>query len=144
MTRRRNESGAVLVEYAFAFPVLLLVVVFTLSILWLTAMKAATGQAAREGARFASTATPPTYRTHPDAAAVADRINDKVALLDLDAANVTIEYAGCPAPCANPQPNTPLTVTVAIDVPGPLRPFAAVFGAGARITTSSNGEVRAE
>jgi Flp pilus assembly protein TadG len=140
----RNDRGAVLVEYAFAFPVLLLVVVAGLSLLWLSAMKATVGQAAREGARYASTALPPTYRTHPDAAAVAARIDRKVPLVHLTAANVTIVYAGCPNPCTSPAANTPVTVTVAIDVPSPLRPFASIFGAGQTIKTSSHGEVRAE
>lgn len=142
--RRRNEDGAVLVEYAFAFPVLLLVVVAALSLLWLTAVKSAVGQAAREGARYASTALPPTYRTHPTEADVAARINSRVPLIDLAASDVVIAYQGCPSPCANPPANTPLTVTISVNMPGPLRPFAGIFGAAQTISSSSHGEVRAE
>lgn len=130
---RRNEDGAVLVEYAFAFPVLMLVVVFSLGILWMTAMKNAVGQAAREGARYASTALPPTYRTHPTEADVAARINRRVPMLDLAPGDVAIAYEGCPSPCANPPVNGPLKVTVSVAVIGPIA-----------FTSSSHGEVRSE
>lgn len=132
--RRRNDRGAVLVEYAFSFPVLMLTVLAALSLLWLIAMKAALGQAAREGARFASTARPPTYRTHPGAAEVADRINARVPLVDLTDANVQIAYPTCTTPC----PNGRVKVTVTIDTPNPLRPFAQ------SISSTSYAEVRAE
>lgn len=147
MTRARcnhDDRGAVLVEYAFAFPVLLLTVVAGLSLLWLTAVKSAVGQAAREGARYASTATAPTYRTHPSAADVAARINSRVPLVDLNETNVAIAYPGCPAPCANPPANSPLSVTVTVSMPGPLRPFAGIFGAAQTVSSTSHGEVRAE
>lgn len=120
-------------EYAFAFPILMLVVMASLSLLWLTAVKAAVGQAAREGARFASTALAPTYRTHPTEADVAARINSRVPLVDLAPSDVVITYAGCPAPCPSPPANTRLTVTVSVDMPGPLA-----------VKSSSHGEVRSE
>ena len=138
MTRRldrdRDDRGAVLVEYAFAFPVLMLTVLAALSLLWLIAMKAAVGQAAREGARFASTARPPTYRSHPEAAEVADRINARVPLVDLTDANVRIVYPTCSAPC----PNGKVKVTVTVASPAPVRIFAPT------ISTTSYAEVRAE
>jgi Flp pilus assembly protein TadG len=123
----------VLVEYAFAFPILMLVVMTSLSLLWLTAMKNAVTQGAREGARYASTAVPPTYRTHPTEADVAARVNRKVPWLNLDPSNVVIAYDGCPAPCATPPVNAPLTVTITLDLPGPWS-----------VSSSSHGEVRAE
>jgi len=131
---RRDDRGAVLVEYAFSFPVLMLTVLAALSLLWLIAMQVALGQAAREGARFASTARPPTYRTHPDAAEVADRINTRVPLVNVTDANVQIDYPTCSTPC----PNGRVKVTVRIDVPNPIRFLTPT------ITASSTGKVRAE
>lgn len=131
---RRNDRGAVLVEYAFSFPVLMLTVMAALSLLWLVTMKVALGQAAREGARFASTATPPTYRTHPDAAEVADRINHRVPLLDLTDSNIALDHVNCPTGCANGR----IKVTVTINTPAPIRLFAPT------ISTTTYAEVRAE
>ena len=55
MIRRvRDENGSALVEFAFVFPVLLLVVMGSLSLLWMLTARSALSGAARDGARFAS------------------------------------------------------------------------------------------
>ena len=133
---RRDESGAVLVEVAFAFPLLMLAVLFAIGILWAAFVQVAAGQAAREGARYASVALAPTYRTHPDAAQVADRVKGKVPVLNLDAADVVVSYPNCAAPCANPPANTPIKVTVSKPMPGLFKSIV--------ISATSEGEVRAE
>ena len=133
---RRDDQGAELVEFAFAFPVLVVLVVAALGLLWAAFVQVAAGQAAREGARYASVALPPTYRVHPDAAAVAARAARKAPVLNLSAADVTVAYPGCPSPCAAPPSNTPVVVTVRKQLPG-------LFG-GLTIRATSSGEVRAE
>lgn len=133
---RREEAGSVMVEFAFAFPLLMLAVVFALGILWAAFVQVAAGQAAREGARYASVALPPAYRTHPNAAQVADRVRGKVPVLGLDAADVVVEYPACAAPCANPPANTPVVVTVSKPMPGLFKSIV--------ISATSEGEVRAE
>jgi Flp pilus assembly protein TadG len=132
----RDDRGAALVEFALAFPVLMLVVLFALGLLWATFVQVAAGQAAREGARYASVALAPTYRTHPDAAAITARVADKVPVLKLDPSNVTVEYPGCAAPCPTPPSNTPVVVTVRKTLPGLFH--------GIEIKATSTGEVRAE
>jgi Flp pilus assembly protein TadG len=132
----RTDDGAVLVEFAFAFPVLVLLVLFAVGVLWATFVQVAAGQAAREGARYASVALAPTYRTHPSAAQVVARVKGKVPVLKLDPADVTVAYPNCPAPCATPPANTPVTVTVHKSLPGLFHDIT--------ITASSSGEVRAE
>lgn len=134
-SRRRSERGAVLVEYAFAFPLLLLVVVFTLSLLWAAFVQVAASHAAREGARYASVALPPTYRTHPDEAAVVDRVRNRVGVLGLTTGDIAVTGATS---------NGPVTVTVSKTLPGPLRPFARIFSGGDTIVATSTGKVRSE
>lgn len=134
--RRRDDGGAVLVEFALAFPLLMLAVLFAIGILWAAFVQVAAGQAAREGARYASVALAPTYRTHPDAAQVADRVKGKVPVLNLEAADVAVSYPNCAAPCANPPANTPVVVTVSKPMPGLFK--------GIVISATSEGEVRAE
>ena len=133
---RRDDGGAVLVEFALAFPLLMLTVLFAIGILWAAFVQVAAGQAAREGARYASVALAPTYRTHPDAAMVANRVKGKVPVLNLDAADVAVSYPNCAAPCAAPPANTPIVVTVSKPMPGLFK--------GIVISATSEGEVRAE
>ena len=134
--RNDDEGGAVLVEYAFAFPVLLLAVVAALAILWAAFVQVAATHAAREGARYASVALPPTYRTHPDTAAVVDRVRSRVGVLGLEDDDVAVT----PATASN----TPVVVTVSKTLPGPLRPFARIFAGGDTIVATSEGKARIE
>ena len=122
-----------LVEFAFAFPVLLLVVVFALALLWAAFVQVAAGHAAREGARYASVAS------RPDEAAVVDRVRDRVGVLDLAPQDVNVDYPTCGG-CSN----APVVVTVRKTIPGPLRPFLGVFTGGDTIVARSEGKVRAE
>ncbi|HEV7887444.1 MAG TPA: hypothetical protein VGO92_07790 [Acidimicrobiales bacterium] len=117
-----------LVEFALALPLLVAAGVFGLAVLWAAFVQVAAGQAAREGARYASVALPPTYRTHPDAAAVVQRVRAKVPVLRLSAGDVTVVPAA--------RANGPVTVTVRKALPGLLH--------GIAVTASSTGEARAE
>ena len=51
---RRSQRGAELVEFALVFPVLMLFVIASLSLLWTGFVKVASAQAAKEAARHAS------------------------------------------------------------------------------------------
>ena len=126
-----------IVEFAFAFPVLLLAVVAALSILWAAFVQVAAGHAAREGARYASVALPPTYRTHPDADAVTDRVRERVSVLGLTADDIDVDFTTTGS-------NGPVVVTVSKTLPGPLRPFARVFAGGDTIVARSEGKARTE
>jgi Flp pilus assembly protein TadG len=141
---RRDESGAELVETAIALPVLLLVAIAGMSLLWLAFVEVQAGAAAREGARIASLAQPPTYRTHPGADDVARRVAARTPVLRLQPGDVEVTYPGCPAPCAAPPANSPVTVTIHKRMPAPFAPFARIFVPAGRVTASSTGEVRAE
>ena len=143
-TAPRSDRGSVVVEFAFAFPVLLVVIVAGLSLLWTAFVHVSTGHAAREGARYASIALPPTYRTHPDAAAVVERVQERVPVLRLTAADVTVEYPGCIDWCASGTGNAPVVVTVSKTLPNPVAVFARFVGINETIVASSQGEVRAE
>ena len=142
--RRRTEDGASLVEMALALPVLLLVVVAGMALSWLTFVQVLSGAAAREGVRTATLATPPLYRTRPDANAVAAAVADRVPVLGLRAADITVSYAGCASPCTKPPANGPVTVTIHKTLPAPFRPFVGIFAPGGTVVASSTGEARSE
>jgi Flp pilus assembly protein TadG len=134
--RGHDDAGAVLVEFAWAFPVLMLVTLFALFAMWAMFLQVEAGQAAREGARYASVALAPTYRTHPDAAAVAARVKNRVQDLHLTNADVAVTYPACGSPCPNPPANTPVVVTVTKHL--------SSFFLNITIKATSAGEVRAE
>ena len=142
--RRHDERGAALVEFAFAFPVLLLAVAAGLTFLWAAFVHVSAGHAAREGARYASVALPPTYREHPRADMVITRVRNRVPVLRLADGDVAVTYPGCADPCTAPPANGFVVVTVSKDLPSPIAAFARMLGSSGVIEASSRGEVRAE
>lgn len=104
---QRDERGAELVEFAIVVPVFMLFVVAGLALLWLMFIKDASGQAAKEAARNASTTlrpaecdtpTPPSEcayqgpRAYPSPQRVADRVNARVPLFNLSGTDIDIVY----------------------------------------------------
>src|SRR5262249_31256971 len=132
------------VEYVFAFPVLFTAVVAGISFLWAAFVQVQAGQAAREGARYATVALRPTYRTHPDADAVVQRVKDRVPALHLATSDVTVAYPGCPSPCSPPPANWPVTVTVRKQLPSVIGSLAQLFRGSSTISASAGGEGREE
>lgn len=77
----QNERGASAVEFAFAVPVLLVLIIGIIQLGILFMANAGLQQAVEEGARFA------TIYPNPNDSAIIARVNDK--RFGLDAANVT-------------------------------------------------------
>lgn len=77
----QNECGASAVEFAFAVPVLLVLIIGIIQLGILFMANAGLQQAVEEGARFA------TIYPNPNDSAIIARVNDK--RFGLDAANVT-------------------------------------------------------
>jgi len=134
----RDDSGSVLVEFAMAFPILMTVVIGGLFATWAIYLQVEAGNAAKEGARYATVALPPTYRTHPSVQQVIDRVRETEPDLNLQPGDVTVAYPTCSTnPCTNVLSNTPVVVTVTKHLPGF---FNNIF----TIKASSAGEGRAE
>ena len=133
---KRDDNGSVLVEYAFAFPVLMTVVIGGMFALWAMFLQVQAGQAAREGARYATVALPPTYHTHPTVDQIVQRVQQRVPDLHLSDSDVTVAYPTCTTNPCNVLANTPVVVTVTKHLPG--------FLSHITIHASSTGEARAE
>jgi Flp pilus assembly protein TadG len=85
--RWRSESGVELIEFALAFPLLLLVVLGIIDFGFLFQRYEVITNAAREGARIA---TLPNYQTSLDTN-VANRVNQYLLASDLDPAMATVD-----------------------------------------------------
>lgn len=88
MSRRTDERGSAIVEFALVVPVFLLLVMGAASLVWLIGARSAVTGAARDGARFASIAIDPsncggTYPCYPDQDAVAEFVRQRAGDEDL-------------------------------------------------------------
>ena len=173
MTRpTRDERGSNVVEFSLVFPVFILFIVAALALLWLGYVKVSADQASKEGARYATVSlnclppgyAPGTYNctagqpTYPDSTLVANRINSRVPLFNLQAADVTVTYSwvanGANQSCSpnppiaqqpcQPPKNATATVRVTKTLPAPLRPLAGIFNLGSTISSTAHGDTRGE
>jgi Flp pilus assembly pilin Flp len=141
MTKRlRNERGAAVVEMALVFPLVFLVLMCSLSLLWLLAARSTLTGAARDGARFASIRhdplecpAAPCDTDWPSTAEVTAFVVDRVGGFGVD--EVTVERPS--------QPNEIVSVTVKRDLPVLVDAVASIFGTDELVYTST-AKVRAE
>ena len=155
------------VEFAVVFPVLLTFALAAFGLLWVAAVQLYAGQAAKEGARYASLSltcqagdpntncSPTTIgeRRPPDVGLVVARINKHVPLQNDETDDVRVTYEWT---CAqrdanglcdsqqNPPPNAVVQVSLTKRMPAPFRVFAGVFGLGDTITARATGQTRQE
>ena len=154
MTRRLDrERGAATVEMALAFPILLLVLMASMSLLWVLAARSALDHGARLGARYAGLTTTATGIDYPSKAEVRDYVDAKVALFTVD--HVDVCYYNGQKPTAaefdveakcRPQPDAPnqkVAVRVRHDVPDVFGIFTTVLGLGNHQSVTG-GEARVE
>ena len=126
MTRSlRDERGAALVEFALVLPVFLLVLIGSLSVVWLVGARSAVTGAARDGARFASIQhdplaceEPPCPTGYPTAEEVRQYVEHRVGVYGVD--TVTVSNAT--------YRNEVITVTARRTLPNVFRSFGALLG----------------
>ena len=124
MRRLHRESGAALVEFALVFPILLAVVLGSVSLIWMLTARSALSGAARDGARFASIRHDPicdlpTCPTDwPSEDEVADYVRSRAGSFAVD--SVELERPT--------QSNEEVTVTVKGHLPTLFAPMAALLG----------------
>jgi Flp pilus assembly protein TadG len=137
VSRRRDERGSSLVEFALVIPVFMLIVIGAASIVWLLGARSAVTGAARDGARFASIrhesaacASSPCY---PTAAEVKAYVEERAGMYGVDTVTVTpVQYR-----------NQILEVRVTRRLPNVFNSFAGLFGLG-DIDYSSTARARTE
>ena len=154
MTRRHDrERGASTVETALAFPLLLLVLMGSMSVLWVLAARSALDHGARLGARYAGVTTTATGIDYPSEHQVRDYVDARVALFAVDHVDVCYYNGLKPTPaqfgdttkCRN-QPDAPnqrVAVRVRHDVPDVFGMFTTVLGLGNHQSVTG-GEARVE
>ena len=137
---RNDQRGSALLEFALLLPVFLLIVLGSLSALWVLTARSALSGAAKDGARYASIRHDPLECEaapcpvgYPTEAEVAEYVQQRAGRFDVG--TVTLVRPT--------QSNEPLTVTVQGDLPVILRDVAAIFGSDS-IEYTSIAKVRAE
>ena len=130
--RVREEGGAALVEFALVIPVLMIVVMASLSLLWMLTARSALSGAARDGARFASIRhdfvcdDAPCDTSWPTQDEVASYVRDRAGKFSVESVEVD------PPTHANDA----VAVTVKGKLPVLLQPLGMVFGDLEYTTTS--------
>jgi len=121
----RDERGSALVEFALVVPVFVLVLIGSMSIVWLVGARSAVTGAARDGARFASIQhdplaceDPPCPTGYPTADEVRDYVEQRVGIFGVD--SVTVSDAT--------YRNEVITVTARRTLPNVFRAFGALLG----------------
>ena len=137
---RHDQRGSALLEFALVLPVFLLIVLGSLSALWVLTARSALSGAAKDGARYASIRHDP-LECEAAPCPVGYPTEDEVAAYvqhragSFDVGSVTLVRPT--------QPNEPLTVTVQGDLPIIVSGIASVFGADS-IEYTSIAKARAE
>lgn len=145
----RQDRGASLVEFALVFPVLFLVVMTTVTVLWMLAARSTLTGVARDGARYASIRVDPfvcdldcdgerafEHARFPAAADVAEFVNERTG--PFGDVSVTVDPAG-----EDRLPNSVITVRVSRPLPVIVQPVASLFGWD-ELEYESEAMVRAE
>lgn len=126
MKRLRDQRGAALVEFAFVFPILMVVVLGTLSMIWLLTARSALSGAARDGARFASIRHDPIC-DQPSCPTDWPSEDEVTAFVRERAGGFAVDDVDLVRPT---QANEEVAVTVHGHLPALFRPVASLFNVG--------------
>ena len=144
MKRLSNDKGSALVEFAIVLPVFLLVVIGSITFVWLLGARSAVTGAARDGARYASiqhdwlncSLLEPCDMSYPDQSEVQSFVRDRAGVFGSD---IQVEMT----PTSQPDRNEVITVTASRELPNIFGSFASLFGVD-EITYTTTAVARAE
>ena len=142
--RVRDDEGSSLVEFVLVLPVFMLVVLGSLTLLWVVCARSAVTGAARDGARYASIrhdwmdcpASGACDTNYPSPTEVATYTQDRAGVFG-SGMTVTV------SPSSIPYRNEVITVTATRDLPNIFGTIASLFGVD-HITYSSSAVARSE
>jgi hypothetical protein len=146
----RDDRGNSLVEFAFVLPIFFMVVLASLTFLWVVAARSAISGAVRAGARYASIqhdwkdcpSTGTCYTGYPTQDEVLQYVKDKAGVFEVD--SVTVDPSVSKSdPSTQPYRNQIITVKASRDIPTIFGPIAGLFGVD-HVTYSSSSVARAE
>lgn len=144
MKRLSNDKGSALVEFAIVLPVFLLVVIGSITFVWLLGARSAVTGAARDGARYASiqhdwlncSLLEPCDMRYPSESDVESFVQDRAGVFG-SGIDVTL------SPTTQPDRNEVITVTASRKLPNIFGSFAGLFGVD-EITYTTTAVARAE
>ena len=144
MRTLRSDKGSALVEFVLVLPAFLLVVLGSVTFLWLLAARSAVTGAARDGARYASIRhdwmdcpqSGPCNVGYPSATEVSDYVKDRAGVFG---GGMTVSVT----PSSIPYRNQVITVKASRDLPNIFGTFASLFGVD-HVTYSSSAVARSE
>ena len=144
MKRLSNDKGSALVEFAIVLPVFLLVVIGSITFVWLLGARSAVTGAARDGARYASiqhdwlncSLLEPCDMSYPSESDVESFVQDRAGVFG-SGIDVTL------SPTTQPDRNEVITVTASRKLPNVFGSFASLFGVD-EITYTTTAVARAE
>lgn len=164
----RDQRGNAVVEFTLVFPLLFMVLLGSLSVLWMLAARSTMTGAARDGARYASIRFDPydcdldcdgefpaEIFEYPTEAQVTDFVNERVGMFGSVTVQVHPDEAededgNLPGEDLTPAarslartPNSPISVTVSRPLPIIFTPIASLLGWN-DLTYTSDAKVRAE
>ena len=147
MSRRRDERGSALVEFALVVPVFLMIVVAAASLVWLMGARSAVTGAARDAARFASirhtseACSTPCYPTPSEVLAYA---KERAGGYGVDGVELVVNGVAATTDVSPVQyRNQLLEVKVTRTLPNAFSSFAGLFGID-DLDYTSTARVRAE
>jgi Flp pilus assembly protein TadG len=110
---RRNERGAVTVEFAVVLPLVLVLLGTVIFAGWLGLVRAILEHGASEGVRFASVPATSDLRSYPDNGAVSAHVDQSTPMITPTDVQVLSSLSGAAR-------NAPVTVRVTYGVPNPV------------------------
>jgi hypothetical protein len=127
--RLSNDEGSALVEFAIVLPAFLVVVLGSITFVWLLGARSAVTGAARDGARYASiqhdflecSVLEPCDTSYPDQTEVQSYIRNRAGVFG-SGIDVTL------SPTEQPDRNEVITVTASRSLPSLVGPVASLFG----------------
>jgi Flp pilus assembly protein TadG len=140
-----DQRGSSVVETAFVFPVLLLVLTTCMSLLWYVAARSAVANTARDAARFATIETDvfcddsPCY---PDVATIQAEVDDGGSVFGMSGCKVGMTPTPVAAESAIASTNEKVQLTVTCDLPDVFKTLDFI-GLGS-ISSTTTATKRAE
>jgi hypothetical protein len=158
--RLSNDKGSALVEFAIVLPVFLLVVIGSITFVWLLGARSAVTGAARDGARYASiqhdwincSLLEPCDMSYPDREEVESYIQDRAGVFGVDCVHMVVGTEPADDSCTSgnepvaleqPERNELITVTAHRKLPNIFGAVASLFGID-EITYTTTAVARAE
>ena len=157
MKRLRSDEGSALVEFALVLPLFIVVLIGSITFIWVLGARSAVSGAARDGARYASiqhdwldcAETGPCNTSYPTPEEVLAYVQDRAGVFGVDSVCMIVGNESATNTCSTepattePYRNEVITVTATRELPNIFGSFASIFGAD-KVSYTTSAVARAE